>query len=185
MKKIALIIGHNPLAQGAVRVTDRVTEFVFFKKLADELTALAPDQYVVLQRSPEGGYAKEIDRVYSEANALRVSGTVELHFNSSISSSASGTEVLTSGTRNSMILCNLLQDHMTIALKLKSRGVKQVTKQQRGGRSLWVGNSPAALIEPFFGSNYHDCTVVDTNRDKFVKALHDACTAFLKRPDIK
>lgn len=185
MKKIALIIGHNPKSQGAVRVTDGMTEFAFYKKLAEDLKALAPDQYVILQRSPEGGYAKEIDRVYAEANALRVSGTVELHFNAAAAASASGTEVLTSGTRNSMILCNLLQDHMTTALKLKSRGVKQVTKQQRGGRSLWVGSSPAALIEPFFGSNRNDCEVIDRNYDKFVKSLHDACTTFLKRPDIK
>lgn len=185
MKKIALIVGHNPKSQGAARVTDGVTEYVFYKKVAEELKALDPDQYVILYRDPAGGYSKEIDRVYAEADAQRVSGTVELHFNAAGSASATGTEVLTSGTRNSLILSNLLQDKMVVALRLKSRGVKQVTKQQRGGRSLWAGRAPAALIEPFFGSNRHDCETVDEKRDKFVKALHDACTTFLNRPDIK
>ena len=185
MKQIALIIGHNVKAQGAVRVTDRVSEFVFWSKLARELAALNPEQYVILERQAGLDYATEIDRVYAKANDLGVSGTVELHFNSAAAASASGTEVLTSGTRGSMILSNLLQDKMQVALRLKSRGVKQVTKQQRGGRSLWAGASPAALIEPFFGSNRNDCEVVDRVRATFVAALHDACTTFLKRPDTK
>ena len=185
MKKIALIVGHNPKSQGAVRVTDGKSEYVFNKKLAEDLKALKPEQYSIIFRDPAGGYAKEIDLAYAEANEQRVSGTVELHFNASAAASATGTEVLTSGTRNSMILCNLLQDKMFLALRLKNRGVKQVTKQQRGGRSLWAGSSPAALIEPFFGSNRNDCEVIDRNYDKFVKALHDACTTFLNRADIK
>ena len=185
MKKIALIIGHNSRAKGAVRVTDGVSEYDYYTKFAEELAALTPDQYVILKRQPSSGYSTEIDKVYGEANALHVSATVELHFNASASASATGTEVLTSGTRNSMILCNSLQEKLTQALRLKSRGVKQVTKQQRGGRSLWAGYSPAALIEPFFGSNRHDCETVDKLRHEFLHAVHDACTTFLSRPDIR
>ena len=185
MKKLALIVGHNSKAQGAVRVTDGVSEYAYYSKFADELAALAPDQYVVLHRKPSSGYSTEIDQVYGEANNLHVSATVELHFNASASPSATGTEVLTSGTRNSMILCNLMQETLTKTLRLKSRGVKQVTKQQRGGRSLWAGYSPAALIEPFFGSNRHDCETVDNLRHEFLRAVHAACLAFLARPDVR
>lgn len=185
MKRIALIVGHNAKSQGAVRVTDGMTEFAFYKKVAEDVKALAPSQYVVLLRKPEGGYASEIDRVYAEADAAGVSGTVELHFNGSASPSANGTEVLTSGTRGSLILSNLLHYYITGALETRRRGVKQVTNQQRGGRSLWVGRSPAALIEPFFGSNRHDCETVDSKYAEFVQALHKACTFFLTRPDTK
>lgn len=184
LRKIALVVGHNAKSQGAVRVTDKMTEFAWNGTLAKDLQAIMPSRYIILYRDPAGGYAKEIDRVYAEANRINAAATIELHFNGAADPRATGTEVLSSGTRNSMILCNGLQNAMLQSLKLRSRGVKVLNKDMRGGRSLWAGRAPAALIEPYFGSNPSDCAISDKNYQAFVKSLHEACSAFLNRPDM-
>ena len=176
-KKIGLVVGHNPIARGAVRATDGVAEFDFWSKVADEIKALNPGKFIVLYRSAAGGYNTEVSRVYSEANRLKVAATVELHFNSA-AVQATGTETLTSGTVNSMRLCGVLQEYMVDALGLRDRGMKRVSRSDRGGLSLWAGAAPAALVEPFFGSNKDDCQRFDERRQRFIKAINDACIEF-------
>jgi N-acetylmuramoyl-L-alanine amidase len=175
--KIAIVIGHNAKSQGAVRVTDGVTEFAWNAHLAELIAAHAPDSTKVFQRTSEGGYSAEIDRVYAETDKWGANCVVELHFNASGSAGVSGCETLTSGTKSSVKLAVALQEQMVKALKNKDRGIKPVLRTDRGGRSLWQGKAPAALIEPYFGSSRDECINADLNKDALAEAVYRGCLA--------
>lgn len=177
MSKIALVIGHNARAQGAVRVTDGRTEYDFNSDLAAAIREMDPARYVIIRRTAGAG---EIGRAYAEVDASGAAASVELHFNASAAKSATGTETLCSGTAASTRLAAALQAKITAALGLKDRGVKAIPRNGRGGASLWTGRPPAALIEPYFGSNPSDCAAADRGFAAMARGIHDACTAFLK-----
>ena len=174
---IALVIGHNARAPGAIRVTDRVAEYPWNTRLAAAVVAHDPDLYRIVRRTAG---PNEIDRAYAEVDRLGVAASVELHFNSAADPSATGTETLTSGTTGSARLARHLQYHMVRALGLRDRGVKVIARNGRGGASLWSGRPPAALIEPYFGSNPADCAAADRNFSALAAAIHTACTAYLE-----
>lgn len=179
MTKIALVIGHNARSQGAVRVTDRRSEYDWNGVLADAIRDCCPGQYVVIRRTTGAG---EIGRAYREVNASGAKASVELHFNSVATPQATGTETLTSGTKGSLRLANLIQPAMTAVLGLRDRGLVTIRKGSggRGEASLWTGNPPAVLLEPYFGSNPGDCAVADRNFHALARAIHFACCDFLK-----
>ena len=177
MSKIALVIGHNARFQGAVRVTDKRTEYDINSDLAVAIRDLDPARYVIVRRTAGTG---EIGRAYAEVDRLGVAASVELHFNSAEAASATGTETLTSGTSNSARLARGVQVAMVRALGLRDRGVKVIARNGRGGASLWTGKPPAILIEPYFGSNPTDCAAADRNFSALARAIHEACVAYAK-----
>lgn len=174
--KIALVIGHNARQPGAIRATDGVSEYAWNGRLADAIAAIDPARYAIVRRTHGAG---EISRAYAEVNRLGVEASVELHFNGSNSAAATGTETLTSGTRNSVRLATSMQHHIVNALGLRDRGLKVIGRNGRGGASLWSGVPPAVLLEPYFGSNAGDCAIADNRFDALATAIHTACTAFL------
>ena len=175
--RIALVIGHNARQPGAVRVTDDVPEYRWNGQLAGAIAALAPDRYRIVHRTYGAG---EIARAYAEVDKLGVDASVELHFNSAADFRATGTETLTSGTRNSVRLATAMQHHMVRALGLRDRGLLVRGRGDRGGASLWTGVPPAVLIEPYFGSNAGDCARADLQFAALAAAIHTACTAYLE-----
>lgn len=177
---IALIIGHNARAQGAVRATDGRTEYDWNSDLAAAIRDRAPGRYTVLRRqSHPSGYAGEIREVYAQADAVRALATVELHFNGG-PASATGTETLTSGSAGSLRLAKLIQPAMVGALGLRDRGILTRGRNDRGGASLFAGRAPAVLIEPYFGSRDADCQAADRHYAALVDAVHRACVEFAK-----
>jgi N-acetylmuramoyl-L-alanine amidase len=180
MKRIAIVIGHNLRAQGAVRATDGRTEYDWNDDLAGAIRALAPDRYRIVIRTPGAG---EIGRAYSEVDRLGVAASVELHFNGSADPRATGTETLSSGTANSLKLAHLMQAEMVRALGMRDRGVKIIGKTGRGGASLWTGKPPSVLLEPYFGSNRSDCDQADQRFNALAAAIHRACSQFLGEAD--
>lgn len=179
MGKIALVIGHNSASQGAVRATDKRTEYDWNGSFAVDIMAHSPGMYRIFRRTPGGGYSAEIKRVYAEVDAWGADASVELHFNA-LSSTSTGTETLTSGSTGSMRLAKLIQPAMVDALELKDRGLLVRKRTERGGASLFAGRAPAVLIEPYFGSNRNDCAAADRNYSALTGAIHQACVAFLK-----
>lgn len=175
--KIAIVVGHNARAQGAVRVTDGKTEYHWNTDLAELIRDHDPDSIRIFRRVHQGSYSREIDRVYSEVDKWGADCSVELHFNSA-SSSAHGCETLSSGTKGSLALAGHIQTRMKAALGARDRGVKTVSKGGRGGRSLWAGQSPAALIEPYFGSHTASCHTADECKDQLAEAIFEGAKAF-------
>lgn len=168
--KLAIVVGHNARSQGAVRKDTGETEFEWNSDLSqmicDEAETFFPDIVVkVFFRKPGGGYRKEIERVYREVDAWGANFSIELHFNSHGSSSATGSEVLSSGSPKSLALAGAMQAEFLRLMGLKDRGVKVVTKG-RGGASLISGRAPAILTEPFFGSSPKGLAATDERHEK-------------------
>ncbi|MGK0388832.1 MAG: N-acetylmuramoyl-L-alanine amidase [Maribacter sp.] len=170
-KKIAIIIGHNKKGQGA-KAIDPIgrTEFDFNSELA-KLMEKRSKQYNVITKSffreqdnsddKRKRYGKEIRKAYKKVNEWNPDYSIELHFNAA-GKAITGTEVLTSGTKESIKYANLTQKEMVKLFKRKgnSRGVKTLKIGDRGYYSLFKGNAPAIIVEPFFGSSKSDCELM-------------------------
>lgn len=180
MSKIALVIGHNARSQGAVRVTDGRTEYDWMTDLASQICAQDPALFRVFRRPPGLGYSTEIRQAYAAVDAWGADASIELHFNGSASSAATGTETLASGTTGSLRLAQLIQLAMVGALGLRDRGLVTRKRGDRGGESLWQGRAPAVLIEPYFGSNPSDCAAADRHFHQLAQGINAACAEFLK-----
>lgn len=174
MNKIAIVIGHNARAQGAVRCTDGRTEFDWNGELAGLIRSHDETGVRVFRREAGGGYPAEIDRVYRETDLWGALCTVELHFNGSANPQANGCLMLSSGTRGSMRLASAMQGGCVSALGNADRGVRVIGRRDRGGRSLWQGRAPAVLIEPYFGSNAQECVTAQTHMDELAEAIYRA-----------
>lgn len=177
MKRIAIVIGHNAGAQGAVRCTDGRTEYDWNSDLAKMIEAHDPTHIKVFRRKRGGGYSAEIDRVYAEVDAWGADVSVELHFNGSTNPAANGCLMLSSGTSGSRALAANVQKACVAALGNKDRGVRFVGKGDRGGLSLWAGRAPAILTEPYFGSNKVECEAADARKAALAKAIYDGARA--------
>ena len=170
-KKIAIVIGHNKKGQGA-KAIDPIgrTEFDFNSELAN-LMEKRSEQYKVVTKSffreqdnsddKRKRYGKEIRKVYKKVNEWKPDYSIELHFNAA-NKDVTGTEVLTSGSKESMKYAKLTQKEMVKLFKRKgnSRGVKTLRNGDRGYYSLIRGNAPAIIVEPFFGSSKSDCKLM-------------------------
>lgn len=161
--KIALVVGHNSKQSGArAKAPLSTSEFDYYNRIADKMVALAGGSVRCkkFNRVVSGGYSAEIRKVYAEVDAYDPDISIELHFNAA-GPRATGTETLSSGSSGSLALSNALQEAQLAALHLRNRGVKVKARSDHGGLSLHVGRAPAALVEPFFGSNTGDCRAAD------------------------
>lgn len=171
--KLAIVVGHNSQAQGAIRGDTKESEYIWNGRLAQLIEKLAPEfglEVRTFRRTAGGGYTAEIKRVYAEVDAWGADASIELHFNGAESAQATGTETLSSGTPLSLRLAVAVQDEMVIALGLRDRGIRTVSATDRGGRSLISGKAPAILVEPFFGSSSLGQSATDELREQEVLA---------------
>lgn len=179
--KIAIVVGHTAKAQGAVRRADGVTEFVWNSDLAAKIKGIGGETVKVFVRDPALSLRAGLTATYRAADEWGADCAIELHFNSSTNVSAMGAECLTSGSVSSRALCALLQAAMVRALDARDRGLLVRNKPgDRGSISLLAGRAPAALIEPFFGSNKERAKVADARKDDLAHAIYDAAAAFVR-----
>ncbi len=171
MRKIAIVVGHNASAQGAVRATDGRTEYDWNGELAEQIRALNPAQVRVFRREASRSYAAEIRAVYDAVNAWGADVSAELHFNAA--PGATGTETLCATERGREV-AEPVQRAMVAVLGLRDRGVKKVGPGDRGHASLVAGSAPAVLLEPYFGSYVSDATRADECRDALALAIFTA-----------
>ena len=158
--KAAIIVGHNVNQSGAF-AGDPIgeSEYSFNSKVAKSILEKSRQfdiEIAVFCRKPQGGYAREIREVYRRIDDWEANLSLELHFNGAENPAATGCETFSSGTPESLILCEVLQEEMVRTLRLADRGVKVRTPDENGGLSLHSGKAPSALVEPFFGSNEND-----------------------------
>lgn len=185
MKKIAIVVGHNKQSQGAVRKDTGETEFSYNSRLAKYIKAASDNDVEVFFRQKGGGYVAELARVYNDTDRWKADVTVELHFNSAGTPNASGTETFSSGSRKSLILAEEVQMEMVDELGLNDRGIKirNSRTKGRGYRSLVLGDAPAILIEPFFGSSTkgQQATDSDFEQQRLAEAIAEGINNALER----
>ncbi len=185
--KLAIIVGHNPVKQGAQKVDTNATEFDFNERLSHQLQGKESTfglETKVFLRKPGMGYSKEIREVYDRVNMWDADASIELHFNASNNPAAHGSEVLTSGTPLSGVLGHAVNASICNAFHLRDRGIHTVAPEERGGKSLVSGRCPAILIEPFFGSNVNDCRKIsnlESLADAILAGAAEALKSFPRR----
>ena len=175
--KIAIVVGHNERAQGAVSV-DGTSEFTRNSRLAEMIRDHDAREVGIFFRTPGGGYSREIDRVYASVNEANPKCSIELHFNGG-PPRARGAETLSSGTRKSMLLAREVHSRYVRVMDNGDRGIKARARHERGGRSLWQGRAPAILTEPFFGSNAEDWRRANARMDQLAEAIYRGAMAFI------
>lgn len=163
-KLCALVIGHKKTSPGAVNQSQALTEFEFNDNLAMIIEKKV--RRVDVQRV----YRRTWKDLPDDINALKPTLIVSLHCNA-FNQEASGTEVLyyhksSKGKRMAEILLGHLVDH----LKLKDRGAKARSAEDRGGNLLRYTKAPCVIAEPFFIDNDQDLQRAQDNIDGFASA---------------
>lgn len=190
--KLGIVVGHNSAKQGAVRVDTGESEYSYNSRIAERMMRLARTSHIpnldarVFYRQAGMGFRAEIEKVYAETDAWGADLTMELHFNGSENPDVSGTEVLSSGTRLSLLAAHEVQEELIQLLDLEDRGVKTRARHERGGRSLFSGRAPAILVEPFFGSSPIGTSKTDEEHEEEMLAksyLFGAATALSQFPN--
>jgi N-acetylmuramoyl-L-alanine amidase len=187
-KHLVLVVGHNERAQGAQRVDNGETEFSFNQRIAARAKTIARNSYpnlgvTVLLRRHVGSNRREILTVYQEADRIGADVTIDLHFNSFDTPAAGGCEVRHAGSRRGSALAQHLYDRILRAFPdLRRRGLQIPEGHNDGLTNVTAGRAPAALVEPFFGSNRGDCEMFETADQEraLAQAYVDGAVAALK-----
>ncbi|TMV07916.1 hypothetical protein FGK63_10715 [Ruegeria sediminis] len=181
--KLAVLIGHNSVAQGAFSERLVVSEWHFNQRVYTHLAELAPEYEIEPKqffRQKSTSYEKEIAEAYAAIDAWGPDAVIELHFNAG---GGHGTEMLYwDGSRKGKLLAEALQDAVLSGLGLRNRGAKG-RRSGRGSSSLKASSKPTVLTEPFFGDSAGDCAVVasvgeETLARAYLIGARDALEAF-------
>jgi len=152
--KLALCVGHNEKAKGALGNAG-MYEWDFNTQFVGDLKDLLESIYPVLEveiffREPIKSYTRQMLILNEQLEAFGSDLSIEFHFNAS-SSPASGHEVLyCKKSPKGRKYAKLLNSSFNKFLPNKDRGIKGVTKGDRGGKFVCLGREPRLITEPFF-----------------------------------
>jgi N-acetylmuramoyl-L-alanine amidase len=179
---IAICIGHSRKIKGrydggAYSPWLDISERDFNLQVASHLSKHLAQNGIackVINDYAGGGYGAAMQDAADQIKAMHASLAIELHFNSAFSG-ASGHEWLywhSSAKGKALAQAFSSQfgkDHPGI----KSRGLKGITEQDRGGAFLRTTNCPSVILEPFFGSSQSDCQQItpESVAKSYAKAL--------------
>jgi len=197
MLKVAVIVGHNSVKQGAINL-DGESEYSFNNDVAEQIKIISENyddidikifyrEYKEEYFDSKGNYltGKEIREVYNRVDEWGPDLSMELHFNSSSNPKHLGTEVLSSGSKKSLLFADIVCKKLYKCFNRKGRkgrrGVK-IKKKGRGSISLLAGKAPAILTEPFFGSNQYDCMYAD--KTELAKAYFEGIVEYFNLEDL-
>jgi len=154
--KVALVVGHNEAAQGAIGSLG-ISEYHFNKMLASDIKKhnYTDNTISVYIRPPLRSYRKQIDAVNSAMSNI-YDLVVEMHFNSANDIDINGHEVLyCSNSKKSKDIAKIFDTQFDLLLTNRDRNIKPRNSNQRGGYFLCSGIEPRILVEPFFASHQH------------------------------
>jgi N-acetylmuramoyl-L-alanine amidase len=181
--KLAIIVGHTKISQGAFSKTLNSAEYSWNTDLANSIvSANSPTiEKKIFFRDVAG-----IAGAYAAGDAWGADAFIELHFNASHNETSTGTGVLYQ-TPKSKLLALALYKELSQALALppwpkSTAGVctpfQASGAQERGKQSLTASKKPSVLIEPFFGSNSNDAAMAQKNKKRMAEAMIKAAITF-------
>jgi N-acetylmuramoyl-L-alanine amidase len=174
--KVAIVVGHTKNDKGAYSPYLKQSEYDWNTDMANRIVA-EPSSFEkkIFFRDGVG-----IAGAYSALSSWGAAASIELHFNSSHNATSTGSGVLyLAGSPKGKALATALQGRLRQVLELPDwpEGTGGVVtpfqasgKQERGRASLSAGKPPAALVEPFFGSNPNDSKVAESRKSELAKA---------------
>ena len=171
--KIAIVIGHSLDNQGAYGNAG-IGEWQFNDELIQDMfhSGMLPGKheiYVLYRSADIKGYTNQMHDLHRRIDDLGCTVSIEMHFNSFSDPSANGNEVLYCSEGGKKIAD--VFDSALDALPNRDRGVKKVTKSDRGGGFCCRGKSYAIILEPFFGANQKDYIHDGRYRDTLMDAI--------------
>lgn len=179
---IAICIGHSRRISGrydggAYSETLKTNERDFNLQVATKLFAKLADREIrskIVYQYAGNGYGSAMTDVAKQVKELRASLAIELHFNSA-SPEASGHEWLYwhTSTIGEKVAGKFDEEFTKAFPTIKRRGIKPITKKDRGGKFLEYTNCCSLILEPFFGSSVRDCQAIDIERlaETYAKAI--------------
>lgn len=160
--RIAFVVGHTEKSKGANSCFN-LKEWDFYNIMLNDLVCSANYEFDVFFHDPNiGGYTTRIKNTATRLNKNDYSLVIELHFNSYGERSANGCETLyyyksKKGRDYAKAFSDLVNQETNI--RTRNGGLKALAnRKDRGFASVYYPKAPTILIEPFFGSNKHDCT---------------------------
>lgn len=181
---IAICIGHSRKINGrydggAYSETLKSNERDFNLKVASELSKKLNNsgiQNKIFDQYAGNGYGYAMIDVAVQVKQYKASLAIELHFNSA-SPEANGHEWLYwhSSKIGEMVASNFDTEFAKAFPSIKRRGLKAITKKERGGKFLEYTHCPAIILEPFFGSSVQDCSKIN------IEGIAEAYTRAIKK----
>ena len=172
--KAAIIVGHSVTKQGAVNSTHGVSEFEYNKQVAQRVCFDNPNAIIVYRRN---GYKQ----LPSDVNDLNVDLVISLHCNA-FNKKASGFEILSSGSSNSIKAAKLFELNIYYDLfeEIPLRGIKIKKLTDRGGLILHKTKAPCILLEPFFIDNDFDFEIGMREMENYALRIKGAIDMYFK-----
>ena len=166
MNKIAIVVGHDKVEQGAFSPYLQKSEY----KYHSEVAVILP--FDVYFRSTSGGYKTKMEVLAKEINKKDYDLVVELHFNS-FNSVANGTECLyLNGSVIGKRWAEVYSEKISKAYSTTNRGAKEISgSNQNGYWFLKLMKAPAIIVEPFFAD--HKEALKFTNTNDYAKRLYE------------
>lgn len=158
-KKIALVVGHSSVSQGAYGNMG-ISEFHYWDRFLKKniMNFTDENEYQIFYRSTGGsGYSERMRELHSRIDEWEADISVSFHFNGAGKAYINGHEILYYNAGKT--LAEKLDIIFDKNLDNRDRGVKKVNKGDRGSGFLRRGKSKCILVEPFFASH----------QDKFVE----------------
>ena len=187
-RRVAICVGHSRAGDFGATAPGGVTEYAWNKPIAHtvkaNLEALGCEVLVVDEYgfTVSLTYPQAMDFVATQVKDFEAEVVVELHFNSASDRTVRGFETLITGSQRGTILGNCLQDSMAeLFTGEPNRGVKVRTRNQRGSAFLFKCAPPAAILEPFFASNYAAWDTYKDRRDDIAHAYTMGLISYLEK----
>jgi N-acetylmuramoyl-L-alanine amidase len=152
--KVALVVGHRSKKQGAVGSAG-ISEWEFNRALAKEIAKESIENVemkVFYRDDAPDGYGEKMRRLHKRIDAWGADYSISMHFNATKNKKVDGHEVLYCSNYGQMV-AKLLNDKFNEFLANRDRGVKRVSKKERGGGFLCRGKSICVLAEPYFAAH--------------------------------
>lgn len=157
--RIALVVGHNERDKGAYSPHLKMSEWDYWKLVAEELNKNFPDKYDVFYRNPNLSYGRQMKEIVQAIKDYDLA--VELHWNSFNNEQANGCTVLYYKTNKcAEKLANRFQLNMERYYGIRKRDLMPLTdKDSNVNGSFGILNAKPTYIltELFFGSNKKEC----------------------------
>ena len=168
--KIALIIGHSLVKQGASE--DGLTEFDYNDQLLTSMGSKLPGnhQFAAFYRSSDiKTYSEQMDAWHERLANWGCELAIEFHLNDFWNEDVDGHEVLAMSD-NSMKYATLLNTSFSKYLTNNDRGPKKITSADNGYGFLSRGNYPCIIAEPFFITQINSYIHGTAKRSTLIKA---------------
>lgn len=180
MKK-AFIVGHNLYSQGAFSNNLKESEYYFNSKVVEYLKKMGNDVFYHNVKIP-------LYKDRCKEMAVRIAKydiAFELHFNYFHTEAANGTEAIYwNSNEQGQGIAQKYIDLVSSEFETEKRNLitaYEIKKDEKGKtyrekhRGYWMLYYPKAttlILEPFFGSNAHDCSMFKDKHEKYANLLN-------------